>query len=145
MMVLGLCIRRVVQSNSSRPKKCKTRTSTEPKIIQMTQNSLLMNLQIHHYKYMTNIKAANLHILLPKLNKSSISHSSSQPSGSTVTHTHTHQALRTNALTQTFSKLRGCPSPCLIGEVWGGGQCRDTMLALWPSEEVRWGCDWGGE
>lgn len=43
---------------------------------------------------------------------------------------------------QTFSKPRRCPSPCLIGDVWEGRQCRGTMIALWPSEEVGW--DWVG-
>lgn len=43
---------------------------------------------------------------------------------------------------QTFSKPRWCPSPCLIGDVWEGRQCRGTMIALWPSEEVGW--DWVG-
>lgn len=41
---------------------------------------------------------------------------------------------------QTFFKLWECSSPCLIGEVWGGGQCRNTMMLCGPVR--RWG-RWG--
>lgn len=42
---------------------------------------------------------------------------------------------------QTFSKLWEWPSPCLIGDVWGGGQCTSTMMLCGPMR--RWG-RWGG-